>query len=59
MGIFRLTKGELKKIFLKPGIFVVTALLVAVLTFSAVLFKPAYRQDGNVVNITGSTIVVD
>lgn len=56
MGIFRLTKGELKKIFLKPGIFVVTALLVAVLTFSAVLFKPAYRQDGNVVNITGSTI---
>ena len=32
MGIFKLTKGELKKIFLKPGIFVVTALLVLVLT---------------------------
>ncbi len=56
MGIFRLTKGELKKVFLKPGIFVVTALLVVVLTLSALLFKPATRQNSSLVNIPGSTI---
>ncbi|MGN1208033.1 MAG: ABC transporter permease [Christensenellales bacterium] len=56
MGIFRLTKGELKKIFLKPGIFIVTTLLVVVLTLSALLFKPAYRQDAGLANVSGSTI---
>ncbi len=56
MGIFRLTKGELKKVFLKPGIFVVTALLVVVLTLSALLFKPATRQNSGLVNLTGSTV---
>jgi len=56
MGIFRITKGELKKIFLKPGIFVVTALLVVVLTLSALLFKPASRSGANVENVPGTTI---
>lgn len=56
MGISKLTKGELKKIFLKPGIFVVTALLVVVLTLSALLFKPQTRNDSAVVNITGTKI---
>ncbi len=56
MGISRLTKGELKKIFLKPGIFVVTALLVVVLTLSALLFKPQSRLESSVVNISGTKI---
>lgn len=55
MGIFKLTKGELKKIFLKPGIFVITAILVLVLTISAFIFNVNSRED-NLVNIEGSTI---
>lgn len=55
MGIFKLTKGELKKIFLKPGIFVVTALLVLVLTISSLIFNVSERDNG-IVNINGETI---
>ena len=56
MGILRLTKGELKKIFLKPGIFVVTALLVLVLTVSAFIFNLMPRNE-MLVRINGNTIV--
>lgn len=55
MGIFKLTKGELKKIFLKPGIFVVTALLVLVLALSGTIFKVDKRNDTQVF-IDGATI---
>jgi len=55
MGIFKLIKGELKKIFLKPGIFVVTAILVLVLTISAIIFNVSSRNDSLLV-IDGSTI---
>ena len=55
MGIFKLIKGELKKIFLKPGIFVVTAILVLVLTISAIIFNVNERKD-SLINIDGSTI---
>ena len=55
MGIFKLIKGELKKIFLKPGIFVVTAILVLTLTISALIFNVNSRND-SLVNIDGSTI---
>lgn len=54
--MIKLTKGELKKIFLKPGIFVVTALLVVALTFSALLFKPSQRTDANILSLKGSTV---
>lgn len=55
MGLFRLIKGELKKIFLKSGIFVVTALLVVVLVFSAALFQPNERNKPTIV-ATGKTV---
>lgn len=50
----KLIKGELKKIFLKPGIFVVTAILVLILAISAIIFNVKPRED-SVVNIAGST----
>lgn len=55
MGLFRLIKGELKKIFLKPGIFVVTALLVVVLIFSATLFRPSERNLPTI-SVSGRTV---
>jgi len=54
--MFKLINGELKKIFLKNGIFVVTALLVLVLTFSAFLFKPAERSKAELSSFKGDTI---
>lgn len=55
MGLFRLIKGELKKIFLKPGIFVVTTLLVVVLAFSATLFSPTKRNEPTI-PVSGRTV---
>ena len=54
--MFKLINGELKKIFLKNGIFVVTALLVLVLTFSAFLFKPVKRNNVDLSSFKGDTI---
>lgn len=45
MGIIKFVKGEMKKTFLKPGIFVVTLLLVIALSVSALLFKPENRKS--------------
>lgn len=53
--MFKLFKGEIKKIFLKSGIFVVTALLVLVLTISALIFSPSVRENG-LIEIEGETI---
>ncbi|MGN0798738.1 MAG: ABC transporter permease [Christensenellales bacterium] len=39
--IFRLTRGEIKKIFLSPIIFVMTAVLILALTLAPKLFSPA------------------
>ena len=55
MGIFKLFKGEIKKIFLKPGIFVITTLLVFVLTLSAFIFSPQSRGN-NLEEISGNTV---
>ncbi len=56
MGIFRLVKGELKKIFLKPGIFVITALLVLALTLSGFIFNPTTRTDASILSIAGNKV---
>lgn len=55
MGLFKLIKGELKKIFLKSGIFVVTTILVVVLVFSASLFNPN-KRDEPTVPVSGRTV---
>ncbi|MBE5745879.1 MAG: hypothetical protein E7359_01135 [Clostridiales bacterium] len=55
MGIFKLTKGELKKIFLKPGIFVVTAVLVLVLAVSSLIFN-VNKRDDVLASVKGETI---
>jgi len=53
--MIKLIKGELKKIFLKPTIFVVTAMLVFALALSIFLFNPAKRNDIQI-NISGATV---
>ena len=55
MSIFKLIKGEIKKIFFKPGIFVVTALLVLILAVSAIIFNVNPRKD-SLVNVDGTNI---
>ncbi len=53
--MIKLIKGELKKIFLKPAIFVITALLVIALTVSVFIYKPAVRNDAPV-SVPGNTV---
>lgn len=53
--MIKLINGEIKKIFLKPAIFVITALLVFALTLSIFIFKPAKRND-TLVSVSGTTI---
>ena len=43
--VSRLFKGELKKIFLGPGIFFMTAFLILVLTIAPKLFNPTSKND--------------
>lgn len=43
--MFRLYKAELKKIFLKPSIFVVTGLLILMLALSTFLYNPNTRDN--------------
>ena len=42
--IFRLTKGEIKKIFLSPIIFVMSAVLILTLTIAPKFFSPAENE---------------
>ncbi|MGN1227589.1 MAG: ABC transporter permease [Christensenellales bacterium] len=53
--MFKLIKGELKKIFLKPSLFVITALLAIVITFSYYFYMPTGRSDTNII-IEGTTV---
>lgn len=43
--MFRLFKAELKKIFLKPSIFVVTGLIILMLAVSTFIYKPDTRSE--------------
>ena len=43
--MFRLFKAELKKIFMKPSIFVVTGLIILMLAFSFFVFSPKDKTD--------------
>ena len=43
--MFRICKAELKKIFLRPSIFVVTGLLIFVLAISSFLYHPSNRDS--------------
>ena len=43
--MFRLFKAELKKIFMKPSIFVVTGLIITMLALSFFVFKPEEKTE--------------
>ena len=48
MSFFRLLRGELNKILMRPILYVITGLLVVALTFSYFLYNPSERTDGSV-----------
>ena len=55
---FKLFKGELKKIFLGPGIFFMTAFLILLLTIAPKLFTPAEKVDiTSSVSISSSSVL--
>ena len=56
MGIFRLFRGELRKIFLKPGIFIMAGLLILVLAISPKFFTPNNKTDISSHKFSGNTV---
>ena len=56
MKIFRLVNAELRKIFLRPTIFVMIALLVLCSFISLIAFNPDTRSTDSNVTISGATI---
>ncbi|MEG1500157.1 MAG: hypothetical protein RR400_03750, partial [Clostridia bacterium] len=55
MKIFRLTAAELKKIFLRPSIFIMIGLLVIVSFISLLTFSPVPRKNVQI-EIKGNTV---
>ena len=56
MGIFRLFRGELKKIFLGIGIFIMSGLLILVLAIAPQFFNPSEKSDISSSIIVGATV---
>lgn len=54
--MFKLFKGELKKIFLRPSIFIMTALLAIIITFSYYFYQPMSRVNTSI-QINGSSVM--
>lgn len=57
--ISKLFNGELKKIFLGPGIFFMTAFLILVLTIAPKFFSPTSKDDLSTTTIISTTEVKD
>ncbi len=56
MGIFRLFRGELKKIVFGPGIFIMSGLLILILAIAPKFFTPTTKQDTSTIVISGETV---
>ena len=56
MKIFRLVNAELRKIFLRPTIFIMVALLVLCSFISLLAFNPDKRSTDSTINAEGSTV---
>ncbi len=56
MGIFRLFRGELKKIFLKPGIFIMSGLLILILAIAPKFFTPNNKTDISSIKFSGENV---
>ncbi len=54
--MFRLFRGELKKIFLGPGIFIMTGLLILILALAPKFFTPIAKTDVSSTTIVGETV---
>lgn len=54
--MFRLFRGELKKIFFKPSIFIMTGLLILVLALAPQFFTPTAKRDVSSTTIVGETV---
>lgn len=56
MKIFRLVNAELRKIFLRPTIFIMVALLVLCSFISLLAFNPDKRATDSTINAEGATV---
>ncbi len=57
-SFWKITRGELDKIFVRPAIFVMTGFFVLAIVVSALMFAPSPRADSaNFANIDGKSVV--
>ncbi len=57
-SFWKITRGELDKIFVRPAIFVMTGFFVLAIVVAALMFDPSPRSDSaNFANVDGKTIV--
>ena len=56
-SFWKITRGELDKIFLRPAIFVMTGFFVIAIVISIFMFNPQERTDlANLANVKGDTV---
>jgi ABC-type transport system involved in multi-copper enzyme maturation permease subunit len=55
MKIFKLSKAEMKKIYSRPGIFIMAFLFILIITASAFVYDVPDRSNG-IITISGSTV---
>lgn len=57
-SFWKITRGELDKIFVRPAIFVMTGFFVLAIVVAALMFDPSPRADSaNFANVEGKTVV--
>ena len=57
-SFWKITRGELDKIFVRPAIFVMTGFFVLAIVVAALMFDPSPRDDSaNFANVDGKTVV--
>ena len=57
-SFWKITRGELDKIFVRPAIFVMTGFFVLAIVVAALMFDPSPRADSaNFANVDGKTVV--
>ena len=57
-SFWKITRGELDKIFVRPAIFVMTGFFVLAIVVAALMFNPSPRSDSaNFANVDGKTVV--
>ncbi len=57
-SFWKITRGELDKIFVRPAIFIMTGFFVLAIVVAALMFNPSPRADiANLANVEGKSVV--